>query len=177
MLFMFNFVSVITDIQPNDFKTVSKVLYKGNHERVRNQLRLLLPIKSAGRGTPRRCPRASEGKLTAGAPPRPAPPPPARPGYLFILSLSFKPFFPSNRICCTLATLPTLAALWTFPRSLCRMWYSGRELTRLPLSLRGLVEEPKSDSPFLLPKPKIFFIAEPTRFRHTSPPPRLLTVS
>ena len=32
MLFMFHFISVITDIQLNDFKTTSKVPYKGNYK-------------------------------------------------------------------------------------------------------------------------------------------------
>ena len=123
MLFMFHFSSVITDIQLNHFKTTTKVLCKGNYKRVRNQLRLLQPIKSVGRWIPQRCLRALEGKLTGGSPARPF-----LPTYLFFLSLSFRPFFPSNRTCCTLATLPSLAALWIFLRSLSRMWYPGWKL-------------------------------------------------
>ena len=123
MLFMFHFSSVITDIQLNHFKTTTKVLCKGNYKRVRNQLRLLQPIKSVGRWIPQRCLRALEGKLTGGSPARPF-----LPTYLFFLSLSFRPFFLSNRTCCTLATLPSLAALWIFLRSLSRMWYPGWKL-------------------------------------------------
>ena len=123
MLFMFYFCSVITDIQLNHFKTTSKVLYKGNYKRVLNQLRLLQPIKSVGRWIPQRCQRALEGKLTGRTPARPF-----LPTYLFLLSLSFRPFSPSHRTWCTLATLPTLAALWIFLSPLSRMWYQGWKL-------------------------------------------------
>ena len=109
MLFMFHFSSLITDIQLNHFKTTTKVLCKGNYKWVRNQLRLFQPIKSVGCWIPQRCLRALEGKLTGGSPARPF-----LPTYLFFLSLSFRPFLPSNRTCFTLATLPTLAALWIF---------------------------------------------------------------
>ena len=146
MLFMFNFSSVITVIQLNHFKTTSKVLCKGNYKRVRNQLRLLQPIKSVGRWIPQRCLWALEGKLKGGSPARPF-----LPTYLFFLSLSFRPFFLSNRTSCTLATLPTLAALWIFVRSLSRVWYPGWKLVlRWPLSLPRLMEESKGDSPFSL---------------------------
>ena len=171
MLFDFYFSSVITDIQLNNFKITSKVLCKGKYRQVRNQLRFLQPIKSVGCWIPQRCLWALERKFTGGTAARPF-----LPAYLFILSLSFRPLFPSNRTCCTLATLPTLAALWIFPRSLSWMWYPGRKLILWLLSLHGLMEEPKGKMPFFLLKPKIFFIAEPTDSKHTSPPPWLFTV-
>ena len=146
MLFMFYFSSVITVIQLNHFKMTSKVLYKGNYKWVRKQLRLLQPIKSVGRWIPQRCLQALERKLTGGSPARPF-----LPTYLFFLSLSFRPFFPSHRICFTLATLPTLAALWIFLRSLSRMWYPGWKLVlRWPLFLPRPMEESKGDLPFSL---------------------------
>ena len=45
---MFHFISVITDIQLNDFKTISKVPYKGNYKWVWNQLRLSADYKVCG---------------------------------------------------------------------------------------------------------------------------------
>ena len=169
---MFHFTSVITDIQLKDFKTISKVLYKGNYKWVQNQLRILAAYKVCGVLDPGRYPGALEGKLTGGISARPC-----HPAYLFILSLSFRSFFPINRTCCTVATLPTVAAWWIFLRSLSRMWYLGWKLILSLLSLPGLMEEPKGDdTPFLLPKPKSFFIAEPRDSKHTSPPPRLFTV-
>ena len=45
---MFHFISVITDIQLNDFKTTSKVPYKGNYKWVWNQLRLSADYKVCG---------------------------------------------------------------------------------------------------------------------------------
>ena len=95
---------------------------------------------------------------------------PRSPYYLFILSVSSTPFSRSNRICFTFATLPTVAALWIFPRSLSWMWYPYGEVSRLLLLrqsptrlLPGPLDKPKGDTPFLPPKPKIFFIADSLR--------------
>ena len=51
---MFHFISVITDIQLNDFKTISKVPYKGNYKWVWNQLRLSADHKFCGVLDPRK---------------------------------------------------------------------------------------------------------------------------
>lgn len=96
--------------------------------------------------------------------PRPAPLARGPIYYLSFLSLSFTPLFPRIRICCTLATSPTLAALWILPISLSWMWYLGMwaplALSRpKPTQLfRGRAEGPNGDGPLLL-KPKIFFMA------------------
>ena len=172
MLFIFHFISVTTDIQLNDFKTISKVPYKGNYKWVWNQLRLFAAYKVFGVLDPRKVSK-SLGRETHRRDPYQALPP----AYLFILSLSFRPLFPSNRTCSTLATLPILAALWIFPRSSFRMQCPGWKLILWPLSLTGLMEEPKGEMPFLLLKPKIFFVTEPTSSNHTSPTPQLFRVS
>ena len=153
---MFHFISVITDIQLNDFKTISKVPYKGNYKWVWNQLRLSADYKVCGVLDLRKVSKSLRGEAH-----RRDPCQALHPTYLFIFSLSFRPFLLGNRTCCTLATLPTLAALWIFPRSL--SWMQGpRKLILWPLSLTGLTEEPKGEMPFFLLKPKLFFIAEPT---------------
>ena len=149
---------------------LSVKFYKGNYKWVQNQLRLFATYKVCGSWIPGRYPGALEGKLTGGISARPF-----HSAYLFILSMSFRPFFPNNRTCCTLATLPTMAALWIFLRSLSQMRYPGWKLIPWPLSLTGLMEEPKGYTPFLLPKPKIFFTAEPTD-THTLPLPWLFRV-
>ena len=127
-------------------------------------------MKSAGCWIPGRYPGALEGKFTGEISARPF-----HPAYLFILSLSFRPFFPNNRTCCTLATLPTMAALWIFLRSLSLMRYPSWKLIPGPLSLTRLMEEPKGNTPFLLPKPKIF-ITEPTNSKDNSSLPQPFTV-
>lgn len=78
----------------------------------------------------------------------------SQPRYLCILSLSLGPLFPSKSRCCTLATLPALAARWILPRSLSRRRYPGpgSPLPLGPPSTRGLE--------FHKPK-KLLFIAEP----------------
>ena len=144
---------------------LSAKLYKGNYKWVQNELRLFAAYKVCGLLDPRKVSRSLGGMSAR----------PFHPAYLFILSLSFRPSFPNNRTCCTLATLPTMAALWIFLRSLSRMWHPGWKLIPWPLSLTGLMEEPKGYTPFLLPKPKIFFTAEPTD-THTLPLPWLFRV-
>ena len=52
----------------------------------------------------------------------------------------------------------------------------GLEVDSMTTVSHGLMEEPKGDTLFLLPKPKIFLIAEPMDSKHTSPLPRLFTV-
>ena len=55
---MFHFISVITDIQLKDFKTISKVPYKGNYKWVWNQLRLSADHKFCGVLDPRKVSRS-----------------------------------------------------------------------------------------------------------------------
>ena len=69
---MFHFSSVITDIQLNHFKTTTKVLCKGNYKRVRNQLRLLQPIKSVGAGSHKGVCEPWRGNSQEGALPGPS---------------------------------------------------------------------------------------------------------
>ena len=145
---------------------LSVKLYKGNYKWVQNQLRLFAAYKVCGVLDPRKVSRSLGGMSAR----------PFHPAYLFILSLSFRPSFPNNRTCCTLATLPTMAAFWIFLRSLSQVRYLGWKLIPWLLSLTGLMEEPKGDTSFLLPKPKIFFIAEPMDSKYTSPLPWLFTV-
>ena len=150
---------------------LSVKFYKGNYKWVQNQLRLFATYKVCGSWIPGRYPGALEGKLTGGTPARPF-----HPAYLFIFSLSFRPFLPGNRTCCTLATLPALAALWIFPRSLSRMQYLGWKLILWQLSLTGLMEEPKGEMPFLTPEAKTLLHRRVYKLQHTSPPPQLFRV-
>ena len=59
---MFHFISVITDIQLNDFKTISKVPYKGNYKWVWNQLRLSADHKVCGVLDPRKVSKSLGGE-------------------------------------------------------------------------------------------------------------------
>ena len=59
---MFHFTSVITDIQLKDFKTISKVLYKGNYKWVQNQLRILAAYKVCRVLDPRKVSRSLGGE-------------------------------------------------------------------------------------------------------------------
>ena len=52
----------------------------------------------------------------------------------------------------------------------------GLEVDSMTSVFHGLMEEPKGGTPFLLPKPNIFFITEPMDSKHTSPLPQLFTV-
>ena len=56
------FISVITDIQLNDFKTISKVPYKGNYKWVWNQLRLSADHKFCGVLDPRKVSKSLGGE-------------------------------------------------------------------------------------------------------------------
>ena len=61
MLFMFHFISVITGMQLNDFKTIIK-LYKRNYKWVQNQLRLFAAYKVCGMLDPRKVSRSLGGE-------------------------------------------------------------------------------------------------------------------
>ena len=150
---------------------LSVKLYKGNYKWVQNQLRLFAAYEVCGSaGSQEGIQEPWKGNSQEGSLPGPSTP-------LTCSSFpSFRPFFPNNSTCCTLATLPTMAASWIFLRTLSRMRYPGWKLIPWPLSLTGLMEEPKGDTPFLLLKPKLFFIAEPTDSKHISPLPWLFTV-
>ena len=167
---MFHFISVITDIQLNDFKTISKVPCKGNYKWVWNQLRLSADHKFCGVLDPRKLSKSLGGETHRRDPCQALPP------RLPIHLLSFRPFLLGNRTCCTLATLPALAALWIFPRSLSQMQYPGWKLILWQLSLTGLTEEPKGEMPFLTPEAKTLLQRRVYKLQHTSPPPQLFRV-
>ena len=71
---MFHFISVITDIQLNDFKTISKVPYKGNYKWVWNQLRLSADHKFCGVLDPRKVSKSLGGETHRRDPCQPLPP-------------------------------------------------------------------------------------------------------
>ena len=62
MLFIFHFISVTTDIQLNDSKTISKVPHEGNYKWVWNQLRLFAAYKVFGVLDPRKVSKSLGGE-------------------------------------------------------------------------------------------------------------------
>ena len=146
---------------------LSVKLYKGNYKWVQNQLRLFAAYKVCGVLDPRSLGGETHRRdLRQDLPPR-------LPVHVVPV---IQAIFSQTTQSAALATLPTMAALWIFLRSLSRMRYPGWKLTPCPLFLTGLMEEPKGNTSFLLPKPKIFFIVEPMDSKYTSPLPRLVTV-
>ena len=139
---------------------LSVKLYKGNYKWVQNQLRLFAAYKVFGVLDPRKASKSLGGETHRRDPYQALPP--RLPVHLVpVVQAIFSK-------CCTLATLPTMAALWIFLRSLSWVRYPGWKLIPWPLSLTELMEEPKGDTPILLLKQKIFFIAEPMDSKHTS---------
>ena len=169
MLFMFHFISVITGMQLNDFKTIIK-LYKRNYKWVQNQLRLFAAYKVCGMLDPRKVSRSLGGEthrrdLCQALPPR--------------LPLHLVPVVQAIFSKQNMLHFGYVAHNGSFV-DLSEVFVSdvvpGLEVDSMTTVSHGLMEEPKGDTLFLLPKPKIFLIAEPMDSKHTSPLPRLFTV-